>query len=263
MTKFIRTAILLSFTLVILFAGMGTAHAGGWYYRPFQLPKPLHDTNSDTAQKAVINTMHQWIDGYGPKPDGLRVVASTNTIHVWARSDKRGYKWRVAKVPESVFTPNALTANLNAGTARFGAFLRSYDTKPGEKMDLQYFLRFDRIAGTSMTGGTWHYTHIKASGSNNFKAILEQFINSHGPSEASGIQGGLSRGKDFHLWVRADGSPCKWKLTAKGMPASGSYGLLNGAILQDVARRRLAPLGFNLQSALWYAEKISSPTCKT
>jgi hypothetical protein len=252
---------LLTALAAALFAAPTAAYAGNWVYRHFQLPKKPISDHGGKAAKQVYKNLQTWLNGYGPTAQGIRLAPAVNGIHAWVRQDNRGTKWTLHKVGTQPFRPSPLTKALKARRSVLGGFVRIYEPGPprarrrhGQFMDTQWFYRLE----TKSRGrpGNWVYTH-KRAGARGWQRQIEDWINSHGAANASSIQGGLSAGKDFHLWVRKDGRKCRWKLVHEGMPKAGSHHLMNGKIRAGLANGSIAPLGFNRQSRLWYAKRIS------
>ncbi|MCA9618831.1 MAG: hypothetical protein KC731_07415 [Myxococcales bacterium] len=228
-----------------------------WKYRYFDLPK--NDNQPITTQ---TDEAEAWLATLGPRPDGIRFVPSENGFHFWARHDgMQGQGWDFKHWGRNNWTnPMEIRNGLYDNTMIFGGFLRRKGKGPlliQPYRDNQYAYVLTRTGPSLPPRTGWVYQHFGTAGS--WQPKVEAFINGRHPGHASDIVGGLSRGKDFHLWVRKSTTTCEWELKHE----VANVGLLNGRIRLGIAKGTIAPLGFNYQSPqhLWYAKLKSPESC--
>jgi hypothetical protein len=250
------------FTIAVLglltwFAGAHDAHAASWKYKYVSTPTGPYKARTK-LRAAREKYVASWLKSLGPRPDGVRMIPATNGFHVWARVDKAGYQYKLVHYGKNKWTnPISLKSQIGAGNATFGGFLRVRKSS----YDEQYGYRLVRTAGSKKGGGSWAYTHVKAAGPN-WKSVVNDFINQQKPNSANSIWGGLSRGKDFHFWVKKGTSSCKWAITNQQLPPSATS-LMGGLVKGAIAARKLAPVGFNYSSPqhLWSVNLTNATSC--
>ena len=95
---------------------------------------------------------------------------------------------------------------------------------------------------------TWVHKHSKSSGT------IIDFVNSMKPN-LDGIQGGLSHGRDFHVWVRqGDNNGKRFELKYTG----GWTGSSPQDLETMLETGKIKLLSFNMESPpkFWYFEEV-------
>ena len=98
-----------------------------------------------------------------------------------------------------------------------------------------------------MSGYTWHYLHTQRG------EELVSFVNSHAP-KLNGIRAILSNGRDYHAWVRHDGTRNKYELVSPAWDKDGTP----KTMLDIIENRQGVPIGFNEKNPnlLHYLRKL-------
>ena len=183
--------------------------------------------------------IEDFVNSLRPRIDGIQGSISFGTdIHVWVRQGDVG----------------GSSYELKA-SAPWG---------PGSAQDLEALLAGGRVKilsfNMSSPANTWYFEEVSESTQNwihkssQSKTVIQDFVNSLRP-RIDGIQGSLSFGTDFHVWVRegdADGGRYELKASAPwgaGTPKEFESSLAGG---------RIKILSFNMSSPAntWYFEQM-------